>query len=404
MVAKAFFDELSTKTVNLLNLAIAFANLTDDDFGAQSDKPLFEKEAGGVIGLTPFTALCSLVCVVESGGAKENACRLAKFAIDKSRPEHINKPDSEGFLPIDWAVRTKDLGLITACHGCIPEAQVSPAIWHGMVANLEPEVVKHMLDLHIADPNVPNLDGKTAFSALANYAFMTKNGAFNGLPEMAVNLPRLPLVDEIATSIANSDLFDPQSTYRDAFGATPVRLALEFPNYPELLPKILAKGARIDDLDVHGRTALDIKAAAAAPLPVLALLNNGANVNATGPDGRTPVHSLFLKPDGDTCYVGALEDTLKVLLNHDNRPPFNPSLTTNDGRMATDILKAKIAGVQCLRSDCGDTSSPFLDQLQACLGDLESYGNWYAQEGHLFSGQHVPPPGIHESGSSPDVI
>ncbi|WCR57385.1 ankyrin repeat domain-containing protein [Rickettsia asembonensis] len=113
---------------------------------------------------------------------------------------------------------------------------------------------------------------------------------------------------------------------------------------------------------------------------VKVLVENGGNVNSASSEKyktifpvagvnctvehdlkATSVHHLFLNKSGKNSNAPKLP-TLKVLLNKENKPPFDPSLKMLGNKTAADILEAKKAVIV----DYND-----------CLNALDEYITWY---------------------------
>lgn len=133
--------------------------------------------------------------------------------------------------------------------------------------------------------------------------------------------------------------------------------------------------------DATGRTPLDWYSDYNASQVVETLIKNGANVNSQcRQDAATPTHRLFLnnsKVNADKPKLQALE----VLLNKDNKPPFDPSIKMVGDKTAADVLEEKKAAVV---------------DYDACHTAFDKYTTWYNDYSVASLGQAVEEFNLYE--------
>ncbi|MCC8406549.1 MAG: ankyrin repeat domain-containing protein [Rickettsia endosymbiont of Sceptobius lativentris] len=191
----------------------------------------------------------------------------------------------------------------------------------------------------------------------------------------------LTVVEPIIEKIVKQEKFNPNIKDDSNFSSNPVAwLGKLGADFLEKCIKNMQTKLNVNLEDKTGMTALHWSSDYNDDKVVKVLVENGGNVNSASSEKyktifpvagvnctvehelkATSVHHLFLNKSGKNSNAPKLP-TLKVLLNKDNKPPFDPSLKMLGNKTAADILEAKKAVIV----DYND-----------CHNALDEYTTWY---------------------------
>jgi ankyrin repeat protein len=387
--------------------------------------------------LTPFSALCVLYKYCPGKHREILDAFDQMFNIFSKSNKYTNPVDSKGCTEFMWAVSTGNLDLIKKSYELIKQCanyNVNQQDKSGRTAlhvaaenNVETTIIKYLINdvgitVDLADyqkktalfyatsvddlseqgnnpqvylklaniplthelledgasPNIP-YHGKYLLSMLCEYIWRLKQSCIkstdnNKKSECAVDIKNyIPIVEELIKKIIHSEKFD--HTAKDAdTGFTAVHWLCELgEKAPALLQELQKRGADINQGDVSGRSTLNWYSDYNALSIVTKLLElNKANVNTQALNGETAAHALFFNASKINSAKAKLP-ILKLLLNHDNKPPYDPTLTMQ-GFTAKGLL-------QLIITQHGDN-----EDLNNCSKLLDEYKEWYDEQAALLLG------------------
>ncbi|MGX6959721.1 MAG: hypothetical protein ACIPMY_00330 [Rickettsia endosymbiont of Pentastiridius leporinus] len=189
------------------------------------------------------------------------------------------------------------------------------------------------------------------------------------------------LAEPIIEKIVKQQGFNPDII--DTLGSNAVAWLGEFG--PDFLSKHIENMQTKPDVnpqDKSGRSPLDWYSDYNAAKTVEILVKNGGNVNSQcSQDAATAGHRLFLNPSKVNANKSKLE-TLEVLLNKENKPPFDPSIRMVGDKTIADVLEEKKASVP---------------DYDACRTAIDNYTTWYNNDYTVTSlGQQVEDLDLYE--------
>lgn len=381
--------------------------------------------------LTPFSALCVLYKYCPGKHREILDAFDQMFNIFSKSNKYTNPVDSQGCTEFMWAVSTGNLDLIkksyelikqcanynvnqqdksgrTALHMAVqnkvekeiikylindvgvtvdlPDCQERTALFYATsVDDLSargnnPQVYLKLANIPLthelledgASPNIP-YHGKYLLSMLCEYIWRLKiyiksTDTKEQLKYGADIKGCIPIVENLIDKIIHSEKFD--HTAKDAdTGFTAVHWLCELGEKgPALLQKLQNLGADINQGDVSGRSTLNWYSDYNVLSIVKKLLElNKANVNTQALNGETAAHALFFNASKINSAKAKLP-TLELLLNHNNKPPYDPTLTMQ-GFTAKGLL-------QLIITQHGDN-----EDLNNCSKLLDEYKEWYDETG-----------------------
>ncbi|MCC8483697.1 MAG: ankyrin repeat domain-containing protein [Rickettsia endosymbiont of Labidopullus appendiculatus] len=389
--------------------------------------------------LTPFSALCVLYKYCPDKSTEILGAFNQMFNIFSKSNKYTNPVDSQGCTEFMWAVWTGNLDLIKKSHELMKQCdnynvnqqdKSGRTALHVAVQNkVEKEIIKYLIndvgvkvdsgdsqgrtalfyavsvdDLSVqgnnpqvylkvaniplanellddgASPNIP-YHGKYLLSMLCEYIWRLKDSYIkstdnNKKAECVVDIKNyIPIVEELIKKIIHSKKFDHTAKDADTGFAAVHWLGELGEKAPALLQELKELGADINKGDVGGRSTLNWYSDYNAPSIVTKLLELKANVNTQAINGETAAHALLLNASKINSAKAKLP-TLKISLNHDNKPPYDPtlkiSLNHNNKLIevtAQDLLKLII--------DKQGTN----EDLNNCDKLFDEYQPWYDNEG-----------------------
>lgn len=144
---------------------------------------------------------------------------------------------------------------------------------------------------------------------------INSSGEFGWTPMMlAVGKNRLDVVELLASKNADVNarlVSGARSGEEDLKGYTPLILAARYGTDPQIIQKLIEKGADIEAKDAYGMNALMRSAATGKADFVRLLVEKGVIVNTAGHSGQTPLMFAVLSDDSETVKF-LLENKSKV--------------------------------------------------------------------------------------------
>lgn len=388
--------------------------------------------------LTPFSALCVLYKYCPDKQEEILYAFDQMFNIFFKSNNYTNPVDSAGCTEFMWAVLTGNLYLIKKSHELIKtcdnynvdqQDKIGRTALHVAVENnVQTTIIKYLInDVRItvdladyqkktdllyaipvhdlsaqgnspqvylklanillthelledgASPNIP-YHGKYLLSMLCEYIWQLKqiykksNNPQEQLKYGTDIKDCAPIVENLINKIIQSEKFD--HTAKDAdTGFTAVHWLCELGEKGlALLQELQGRGADINQGDVSGRSKLNWYCDYnALPIVTELLKLNKVNVNTQARNGETAVHALF----SNTSKINSAKEKLpilKLLLNHDNKPPYDPTLkmSLNYNNKLIDVTAQDLLNLIIGKPN---------DDLNNCSTLLDQYKTWYDKEG-----------------------
>ncbi|WP_375318568.1 ankyrin repeat domain-containing protein [Candidatus Tisiphia endosymbiont of Oplodontha viridula] len=421
----SIFDAIQSANIPLIKQLLSNPNI---DLTVQTTAPLCitGQQVMSNTKLTPFSALCVLYRCYPDKSIETLEALKQISDIFSSKNTYADLVDSQGCTEFMWAVWTKNLDLIKEAHDVIKKCNNNydfnqqdyggrTALHVAVQNNVEKGIIEYLIndvkinvdlqdyqemtalfqaalalgnDLKLnpntnlvdellkdgANPNIPCY-GKLVLSALCEHMWRLRKGyldndnAYRKKKYVEDIKKYTPIVTKIIEKIIQSEKFIPAAK-DTATGFSAVHWVCELgKEAPTLLQKLKERGANIDAGDVNGRPTLNWYSDYNIPSIVTKLLKSKANVNTQADNGETAPHALLLNASKMNSTKEKLP-TLKLLLDSNNEPPFNP------------FLEMQGATVQdCLNSIMKKTVDTKLkNDLEKCQELLEEYSDWYCRE------------------------